>query len=71
MDEKYQKKEAMDDLHNKDMRIQSLEISISELHEIVDRIQKKLDIAIMGLNHIDSEENWIIAKKCLDEIFDA
>jgi len=71
MEEKFQKKELMNDLYKKDMRIQSLEGDVSHLSSLVDKLQRKLDVAMEGLKHIHAEENWVIAKKCLDEIYEA
>lgn len=66
-----QKKAMMNDLWNKDERIKWLERELTEALEILNKTQKKLNVAIEGLIHIKSEGNYIIAEKCLDEIYEA
>ena len=67
----YQKKELMKDLVTKDLRIKSLEKDVTELSELVGKLRQKLNIATEGLKHINFEENWVIADKCLNEIDEA
>ena len=67
----YQKKELMKDLVTKDLRIKSLEKDVTELSNLVGKLQQKLDIAMEGLKYIHFEENWVIASKCLNEIDEA
>ena len=67
MEEKYQKKEAMKDLWNKEERVRELERELTEVIALLDRIQNKLDLAMEGLSHIDNP----IARETEKEIFEA
>ena len=71
MNKEYQEKEMINDLWNKDERIKGLEKELSEVLELLNKTQKKLNVSIEGLRHTRDEENWVIAQKCLDEIFEA
>ena len=67
MDKEYQKEEVMKDLWNKEERGRELEKELSDVLDLLKKTQKKLDVALEGLSHIDNP----IARDTEKEIFEA
>ena len=67
MEEKYQKKEVMKELWNKEERVRELEKELTEVIALLEKTQNKVKVALEGLSHIDNP----IARETEREIFEA
>ena len=54
MNEKYNNQEMAKDLLVKDMRIQGLEKDLKECVEKIEKLSRKLRVAVEGVRHIDN-----------------
>lgn len=67
MDKEYQGKEIMKDLWSKSERAREQEKEITTLVDSLRKVQRKLDLAVEGLSHIDHP----IARETEREILEA